>query len=73
MLFGDSITQGGWSEGGFGQRLSCEFLSTRPIKLVLYNIYTPDVYGRKLDILNRGLAGYNTDWAIPVFEQVGCI
>jgi len=27
------------------------------------------VYSRKLDVLNRGLAGYNTDWAIPVLEQ----
>ena len=29
-----------------------------------------DVYARKLDVLNRGLSGYNTEWAIPVFEQV---
>ncbi|KAJ6455737.1 SGNH hydrolase-type esterase domain-containing protein [Mycena sanguinolenta] len=28
------------------------------------------VYSRKLDVLNRGLAGYNTEWAIPVLEQV---
>jgi len=28
-----------------------------------------DVYARKLDVLNRGLSGYNTDWAIPVLEQ----
>ncbi|KAJ7273555.1 GDSL Lipase/Acylhydrolase [Mycena haematopus] len=27
------------------------------------------VYSRKLDVLNRGLSGYNTDWAIPVLEQ----
>ncbi|KAF9466333.1 GDSL Lipase/Acylhydrolase [Collybia nuda] len=27
------------------------------------------VYARKLDILNRGLSGYNTDWAKPVFER----
>ncbi|KAK0450699.1 GDSL Lipase/Acylhydrolase [Armillaria borealis] len=50
MLFGDSITQGAWEDGGFSQRLSY-------------------VYARKLDILNRGLSGYNTEWAIPVFEQ----
>jgi hypothetical protein len=31
----------------------------------------PDAYSRKLDVLNRGLSGYNTDWAIPVLEQVG--
>ncbi|KAK1232260.1 isoamyl acetate-hydrolyzing esterase [Marasmius sp. AFHP31] len=29
-----------------------------------------NAYSRKLDVLNRGLAGYNTDWAIPVFEKV---
>ncbi|KAJ7905333.1 GDSL Lipase/Acylhydrolase [Mycena olivaceomarginata] len=28
-----------------------------------------NAYSRKLDVLNRGLAGYNTDWAIPVLEQ----
>ncbi|KAF8892562.1 SGNH hydrolase-type esterase domain-containing protein [Infundibulicybe gibba] len=52
MLFGDSITQGGWApdHNGMGQHLS-------------------HVYARKLDVLNRGLSGYNTDWAIPVFKQ----
>ncbi|KAF7338427.1 GDSL Lipase/Acylhydrolase [Mycena venus] len=28
-----------------------------------------NVYSRKLDVLNRGLSGYTTDWAIPVLEQ----
>jgi hypothetical protein len=28
-----------------------------------------DVYARKLDVINRGLSGYNTEWAIPVFHQ----
>jgi len=27
------------------------------------------VYARKLDVINRGLSGYNTEWTIPVFEQ----
>ncbi|CAE6482109.1 unnamed protein product [Rhizoctonia solani] len=27
------------------------------------------VYARKLDVINRGLSGYNTEWAIPVFEE----
>jgi len=27
-------------------------------------------YVRKLDVINRGLGGYQTDWAIPIFEQV---
>ncbi|GLB35385.1 putative GDSL-like Lipase/Acylhydrolase family protein [Lyophyllum shimeji] len=26
-------------------------------------------YARKLDVLNRGLSGYNTDWATPAFKQ----
>ncbi|KAJ7777555.1 SGNH hydrolase-type esterase domain-containing protein [Mycena maculata] len=50
MLFGDSITQVGWSDGGFGARLQ-------------------HVYSRRLDVLNRGFGGYNTDWAIPILEQ----
>lgn len=32
--------------------------------------FDADVYARKLDVLNRGLSGYNTEWGIPVFEQV---
>jgi len=28
-----------------------------------------DNYARRLDVINRGLSGYNTDWAIPVLEQ----
>ena len=28
-----------------------------------------NAYTRKLDVINRGLSGYNTDWAIPIFEQ----
>ncbi|KAF8452660.1 SGNH hydrolase-type esterase domain-containing protein [Boletus edulis BED1] len=28
------------------------------------------VYVRKMDVINRGLSGYQTDWAIPVFEQI---
>ncbi|KIO17862.1 hypothetical protein M407DRAFT_84542, partial [Tulasnella calospora MUT 4182] len=52
LLFGDSITQGAWEEGGFAQRLACQY-----------------VYARKLDVINRGLSGYNSEWAMPVFEQ----
>jgi len=51
VLFGDSITQGGWQPGGFAQRLAY-------------------VYARKLDVINRGLSGYNTEWGLPVFEQI---
>ena len=44
-------------------------LSSREMKLT-----DPEnlvVYSRKLDVINRGLSGFNTEWAIPVFEQVG--
>lgn len=28
------------------------------------------VYARKLDVINRGLSGYNTEWGLRVFKQV---
>lgn len=28
------------------------------------------VYARKFDVINRGFSGYNTEWALPVFEQI---
>ncbi|KAF9452289.1 SGNH hydrolase [Macrolepiota fuliginosa MF-IS2] len=27
------------------------------------------VYARRLDVVNRGFSGYNTEWGLPVFEQ----
>jgi len=51
MLVGDSLTQGGWEQGGFAQLLA-------------------ERYVRKLDVINRGFGGYQTDWAIPVCEQI---
>ncbi|WWC87574.1 uncharacterized protein L201_002464 [Kwoniella dendrophila CBS 6074] len=29
-----------------------------------------EYYMRRCDIVNRGFGGYNSDWALPVFEQV---
>ncbi|KAG2061679.1 SGNH hydrolase [Suillus hirtellus] len=29
-----------------------------------------EMYVRKLDVINRGLSGYQTDWAIPICEQI---
>ncbi|KAG2147129.1 SGNH hydrolase-type esterase domain-containing protein [Suillus cothurnatus] len=29
-----------------------------------------EAYSRKLDVINRGLGGYQTDWAIPICEQI---
>ncbi|KAG8876031.1 hypothetical protein FRB98_007503 [Tulasnella sp. 332] len=51
LLFGDSLTQGGWEAGGFAQRLAY-------------------VYARKLDVINRGLSGYNSEWSMPVFKEI---
>lgn len=69
MLFGDSITQQGWERSGFATKLAGRFIggvyvdqSLKPHDLA--------AYVRKLDVLNRGVSGYQTDWAIPVFEQV---
>jgi len=27
------------------------------------------IYARKLDVINRGYSGYNTEWGLPVFAQ----
>ncbi|PFH52434.1 hypothetical protein AMATHDRAFT_74226 [Amanita thiersii Skay4041] len=27
------------------------------------------IYARRLDVLNRGLSGYNTEWAVPVLKE----
>ncbi|KAF8325441.1 SGNH hydrolase-type esterase domain-containing protein [Cantharellus anzutake] len=51
LLFGDSITQSGWCEGGFAQLLAAE-------------------YNRKLDVINRGLSGYNTEWGLAAFKHI---
>ncbi|CAO3671210.1 unnamed protein product [Rhizopus stolonifer] len=29
-----------------------------------------NAYIRKLDVINRGFSGYNTDWALPIFKQL---
>ncbi|KAJ8457422.1 hypothetical protein ONZ51_g11541 [Trametes cubensis] len=50
MLLGDSITEFGFTSGGFAARLA-------------------EAYVRKMDVINRGFGGYNTDLIIPVFEQ----
>ncbi|OJA11935.1 hypothetical protein AZE42_06382, partial [Rhizopogon vesiculosus] len=51
ILLGDSITKGGWAQGGFAPLLA-------------------ERYVRKLDVLNRGFIGYQTDWAIPACEEI---
>jgi hypothetical protein len=67
LLLGDSLTQGRWDWSGFADRLACMFCGLhldQPLKPRLAT------YVRKFDVINRGLSGYQTDWAIPVFEQV---
>lgn len=54
FAFGDSLTQGNCDHGG-----TIGFVARLASK-----------YVRKFDVLNRGFSGYNTRWAIPLFEQV---
>ena len=72
VLFGDSLTQMSWNPelGGIGARLTGTSIPimTSTLHFKLYN--TTDLYARKLDVLNRGFSGYNTDWALPVWRQV---
>lgn len=77
MLFGDSITQGAWEFNGIGARLARKSLSTGSShsdhiaeQAVNWDCLSTDIYARKFDVLNRGYSGYNTEWAIPVFEKV---
>jgi hypothetical protein len=68
MLFGDSLTQGAWEFDGIAQRLARRYDPCQVI--ILLTLFPIEVYVRKLDVLNRGLSSYNTDYAIPIFEQV---
>lgn len=73
MLFGDSLTEQAFDAGGFGQKLSgtwgiMDAVTAYTDDLVF--VVVAEVYARKLDVLNRGLSGYNTRWALPVLEQV---
>lgn len=49
VLFGDSLTQFSFGEGGWGASVA-------------------NAYQRRADVLNRGLSGYNTRWALEVME-----
>ena len=73
MLVGDSLTQGGWAPGdtGIGQRLARSYHLFSVVEIGLLTISSfEDAYARKLDVLNRGYSGYNTEWALPVLDQV---
>ena len=68
VLLGDSLTQGGTIPHGFVQQLTGECAS--PSQVLGANAPASDVYNRKLDVIVRGLSGYNTTWIFPVFEKV---
>jgi hypothetical protein len=73
ILFGDSLTQRSWDidQGGIGARLAGTWTPMWVTTATFHRLRNaPDLYARKLDILNRGFSGYNTDWALPVWEQV---
>lgn len=36
----------------------------------LFTSHFIQVYARKLDVINRGFSGYNTDWALPILRQL---
>ena len=78
MLLGDSITEFGFTSGGFATRLAGErALVTLLCRAEMCDIdphasgNNTEAYVRKMDVINRGFGGYNTDLIIPVFEQVG--
>lgn len=50
-LFGDSITEGSFGDGGWGASLANHF-------------------ARTADVVLRGYSGYNTRWALKVFDKV---
>ena len=82
LIFGDSITEVSFEpeHRGFGQRLARTYLLSLIINIpaccgyqtLSTNHITADVYARRLDIVNRGLSGYNTDWGLRVLKQASC-
>jgi len=54
LLFGDSITQGAWDQSR-GFGFGAELTQA---------------YARRLDVVNRGFSGYNTDHALEVLPRV---
>ena len=72
MLFGDSLTELSVDAGGLGQKLSSAYGSLDTVYEYTCSRRSSClvVYKRKMDVLNRGFSGYNTNWAVPIFEQV---
>ncbi|OZJ01973.1 hypothetical protein BZG36_04988 [Bifiguratus adelaidae] len=61
VLFGDSITQA-------SHRISSSF-SFDPASNG-WGAALAHEYQRKLDVVNRGYSGYNTDWALPLLASI---
>jgi lysophospholipase L1-like esterase len=59
ILFGDSITQSGFSGGGGSSAPSAGWVSL-----------LSSAYARRADVLNRGFSGYNTRHALEVLSSV---
>ncbi|KAI7897612.1 SGNH hydrolase-type esterase domain-containing protein [Cokeromyces recurvatus] len=39
-------------------------------QLLGYGALLANAYVRKVDVINRGFSGYNTDWALPILRQL---
>ncbi|KAF8260440.1 SGNH hydrolase-type esterase domain-containing protein [Lactarius quietus] len=70
VLFGDSLTQMSWNPelGGIGARVAGA-PSLFDVWLVIDLSLSRRSVCRKLDVLNRGYSGYNTDWALPIIVK----
>lgn len=68
MLFGDSITQMSWVEGGLAQRLSGMYTSAS-IKCMIRNqtFCISEVYQRRMDVINRGLGKFTQSSHCPLY------
>ena len=69
VLLGDSQTQLGWEGGGWVQLLADQFVRCRcsyclPVLLPLM------CHVRRVDLLNRGLSGYNSRMLLPALPHL---
>jgi isoamyl acetate esterase len=67
VLIGDSITQQSTAPYGYAQQLTGRY--ALPSACMVPDTLA-DVYQRKLDIVVRGLSGYNSTWVFPIFKKV---
>lgn len=79
-LFGDSITEQSFENGGWGASLANHFARTvicvyvcACFFLLLFFFYVNVmswIWWLKADVVLRGYSGYNTRWAVKVMERV---